>query len=252
MPATAQKVTLTLPGGIAYAGKNRALTLNPAKDTAMTNSVTPSLACGQPACTTLRPSASVEQRERTPAEARHAAGPRQGNLRLSLFAAGTARPGDQVTLQGVSKDGLVAMRGSASARANGSFIIRATLRSAFSEDGDLALPAAGRYAVASVEGSATVYGIAQQDTHVSLAQPQFVLKRKPGGKLHFAVRVPGADDHVRVAIKLGNETLVKGFVNERGRYFKTIVKPSATGNLRVVASVPGADTAISPAKPLSR
>ena len=64
---------------------------------------------------------------------------------------------------------------------------------------------------------------------MSLAQPQFVLRRKAGGKLHFAVRVPGADKHVRVAIKLGNETLAKGFVNERGRFFKTIVKPSRHG-----------------------
>ncbi len=44
-------------------------------------------------------------------------------------------------------------------------------------------------------------------------------------------------------------------MNERGRFFKTIVKPSTTGNLRVVASVPGADTAISTrhaAEPLAR
>ena len=47
-----------------------------------------------------------------------------------------------------------------------------------------------------------------------------MLKRKAGGKLHFAVRVPGADQHVRIAIKLGGQTLVKGFANERGRFFK--------------------------------
>ena len=104
-----------------------------------------------------------------------------------------------------------------SVRTNGQFVIRATLRSAFSDDGDLVLPAAGRYAVASIEGgNATVYGIATQDTHVSLAQPKFVLARKPGGKLHFAVRVPGADRHVRVAIKLGNKTLAQG-LRQRAR-----------------------------------
>ena len=98
-------------------------------------------------------------------------------------------------------------------RPDGTFVIRATLRSFFSDDGDLTLAARGRYAVASVEGgNATVYGIAGQDTHVVLSQPSFVLQRKTGGKLlHFSVRIPGADDHVRVAIKIGAKTLATGY-----------------------------------------
>ena len=118
-------------------------------------------------------------------------------------------------------------------------------------------PPRGRYAVASVEGgNATVYGIAGQDTRVVLSQPRFVLQRKTGGKLlHFSIRIPGADDHVRVAIKIGSKTLVTGYATRSGTFSKTILKPAERGNLRVVASVPGADTAISnadAAQPLSR
>jgi hypothetical protein len=140
------------------------------------------------------------------------------------------------------------------ARPDGTFVIRVTLRSLFADNGNLTLPARGRYAVASVEGgNATVYGIAAQDTHVVLARPRFVVRRKTAGKLlHFAVRVPGGDQHVRLAIKLGHETLAKGYASQHGTFSKTILKPDARGNLRVVASVPGADTAISDAKPLSR
>ncbi len=166
---------------------------------------------------------------------------------------GTARPGDRVVLQGLSKDGLVEARGSAAVRPDGKFVIRTTLRSAFSDDGDLLLGARGRYGVASTEGgNATVYGIATEDTRVALAQPRLVLQRKPGNKLHFAIRVPGGDEHVRVAIKLGTKTLAQGYATQTGRYFKTIVKPSAKGNVRAVVSVPGADTAFSAPKILSQ
>jgi hypothetical protein len=137
---------------------------------------------------------------------------------------------------------------------DGTFVIRATLRSLFSDDGDLAMAARGRYAVASVEGgNATVYGIAAQDTHVVLAQPRFKVQRKTGGKLlHFSIRIPGADDHVRVSIKIGNRTLAKGYATHSGTFSKTVLKPAERGNLRVVASVPGADTSVSNATPLSR
>ena len=115
------------------------------------------------------------------------------------------------------------------------------------------MPARGRYAVASVEGgNATVYGIAAQDTHVVLSQPRFVLQRKAGSKLHFSVRIPGADNHVRVAIKLGSQTLATGYSTRAARSRRRSSSPHASGNLRVVASVPGADTAISNATPLSR
>ena len=57
---------------------------------------------------------------------------------------------------------------------------------------------------------------------------------------------------MRVAIKLGSKTLATGYATQTGRFFKTIVKPSQTGNLRAVASVPGADTALSAPKTLSQ
>ena len=158
---------------------------------------------------------------------------------IAIRSSGAARPGDQVTLQGLSNDGLVEARGSAAVRPDGSFLIRTTLRSAFSDDGDLVLPARGRYGVASTEGgNATVYGIAAEDTRVALAQPRLVLQRKPGNKLHFAIRVPGGDQHVRVAIKLGTKTLAQGYATQTGRFFKTIVSRPQKGNLRAVVSVP--------------
>ena len=139
-------------------------------------------------------------------------------------------------------------------RPDGTFVIRATLRSLFSDDGDLALAARGRYAVASVEGgNATVYGIAAQDTHVVLSQPRFVLQRKTGSKsallgAHPRRRRPRARrDQARQPRRSRPATR-----RSSGTFSKTILKPAERGNLRVVASVPGADTAISNATPLSR
>ena len=65
------------------------------------------------------------------------------------------------------------------------------------------------------------------------------------------MRIPGADSHVRVAIRLGSQTLATGYSSSSGTFAKTIVRPHAKGNLRVVASVPGADTAVSKATPLT-
>jgi hypothetical protein len=248
---TVQHMTLALRGSVTFSGKGHALTLNPAKDTAMTNSVIVR-ACGGPPCTTLSSATSTSKVTVHLPKTVTLAAPGNALYGYRYSIGGTGRPGDRVTLQALSNNNLVPSRGIAEVRPDGSFVIRATLRSAFADNGDLTLGARGRYAVASIEGKATVYGIATEDTKVSLAQPSFVLQRKAGGKLHFAIRVPGGDRHVRVAIKLGNETLANGFANQSGRFFKTIVKPSKTGNLRVVASVPGADTAISAATPLSQ
>ena len=245
MASTLQKVTLALRNGITAGGKSSALTLNPTKNTALTNTVT-AQACGQPSCVTLRPSISVDNATVHLPKTVTVQAPQSALYGYRYSINGAARPGDEVALQGLSNDGLVEARGSAAVRPDGSFLIRTTLRSAFSDDGDLVLPARGRYGVASTEGgNATVYGIATEDTRVTLAQPRLVLKRKPGNKLHFAIRVPGGDQHVRVTIKLGTKTLAKGYATPTGRFFKTIVKPSSAGNLRAVASVPGADTAFS-------
>ena len=243
--ATLEDVTLALRNGITFGGKSHLLTQNPSKATALTNTMT-AQACAQPACVTLRSTTSVSSASVHLPKIVTVQAPQSAMYGYRYSIGGTARPGDQVALQGLSKDGLVEARGSAAVRPDGSFLIRATLRSAFSADGDLVLPARGRYGVASTEGgNATVYGIATEDTHVALAQPRLVLQRKPGNKLHFAIRVPGGDQHVRVTIKLGSKTLAQGYATGSGRFFKTIVKPSQKGNLRAVASVPGADTAFS-------
>jgi hypothetical protein len=243
--ATLEQVTLALRNGIDFRGESHKLTLNPTKDTALTNTVA-AQACAQPSCVTLRPTTSVAGATVHLPKVVTVQAPQSARYGYRYSIIGAARPGDQVALQGLSSDGLVEARGSAAVRPDGSFLIRTTLRSAFSDDGDLLLPARGRYGVASTEGgNATVYGIAAEDTRVALSQPRLVVMRKPGNKLHFAIRVPGGDQPVRVTIKLGSKTLAQGYANQTGRFFKTIVKPSEKGNLRAVASVPGADTAFS-------
>jgi hypothetical protein len=249
--ATLTSLTLALRSSIVYGGKSHGVTLNPASVTAITNSVT-ARACADSACTTLAATTSTGSATVHLPKAVTLAAPVNALYGYRLSIGGTGRPGDVVNLQSLANPGLPA-RGSTMVRPDGTFVIRATLRSIFSDDGDPIMPARGRYVVASVEGrNATVYGIAAQDTHVVLSQPRFVLQRKAGSKLHFSIRVPGGDSHVRIAIKLGSETLATGYSSSSGTFAKTIVKPHATGNLRVVASVPGADTSVSKATPLSR
>ena len=251
-PAALEDVTLALRSGIVFGGKGYAITSNPARPMALTNSLT-AQACVQAACLTLRPATAASTAQVHLPKIVTLAAPKEAQYGYRYSLIGNARPGDQVTLQGLSDDGLIQARGSAAVRPDGTFLIRATLRSAFSDDGDLLLPARGRYGVASTEGgNATVYGLAAEDTRVTLTSPRIVMKRKAGNKLHFAVRVPGGDEHVRVSIKLGTQTLAKGYATSTGRFFKTIVKPSDKGNLRAVASIPGADTAFSAPITLSR
>jgi len=251
--ATLLSATFALKSSIHYGGKSRGITLNPASQTAMTNSVS-ARACAQPACTTLRSSTTSSSATVHLPKTVTLAAPVTATYGYRYSIGGTGRPGDAVSLESLATNGVVPARGSTMVKPDGTFVIRATLRSVFTDDGDLALSAGGRYAVASVEGgNATIYGIAGQDTHVSLAQPRFVLQRKTGGKLlHFSVRIPGADSHVRVAIRIGSRTLATGYATQSGTFAKTILKPAERGNLRVIASVPGADTAISNATPLSR
>jgi hypothetical protein len=249
--ATLQSLTLALRSSIIYGGKSHGITRNPTSVTAMTNSIT-IRACADPACATLQTANTTGTATVHLPKAVTLAAPVTALYGYRYSIGGTGRSGDVVKLQSM-EDTSLPPRGTTVVRPDGTFVIRATLRSLFSDDGDPIMQARGRYAVASVEGgNATVYGIAAQDTHVALSQPHFVLQRKPGSKLHFSVRIPGADKHVRIAIKLGSQTLATGYSTSSGTFAKTIVKPHATGNLRVVASVPGADTAISKATPLSR
>jgi hypothetical protein len=251
-PATLMNVTFALRSSIVYGGKSRGITLNPTSQTAMTNSFA-ARACAQPACTSMRPSTTSSNATVHLPKTVTLAAPVSATYGYRYSIGGTGRAGDAVSLESLATAGVMPARGSTMVKPDGTFVIRATLRSIFTEDGDLALSAGGRYAVASVEGgNAIVYGIAGQDTNVSLAQPRFVLQRKSGGKLHFSVRIPGADDHVRVAIRIGTKTLATGYATKSGTFSKTILKPAERGNLRVIASVPGAATAISNPTPLSR
>jgi hypothetical protein len=251
--STLQAITLALRSSITFAGKSHGITYNPASTTSLTNSVT-ARACATPSCATQRSSTTTAAATVHLPKAVTLSAPVSATYGYRYSIGGTGRSGDAVSLESLATAGSLPARGSTMVKPDGTFVIRATLRSLFSDDGDLAMSAGGRYAVASVEGgNATVYGIAGQDTRVGLAQPHFVLQRKTGGKLlHFSVRIPGADAHVRVAIKLGSKTLATGYATASGQFSKTILKPSERGNLRVVASVPGADSAISNPTPLSR
>jgi hypothetical protein len=249
--ATLETMTLAIRSSIVYGGHSRGITLNPTSVTALTNSVT-TRACADAACATLQAASATGAATVHLPKAVTLAAPVTALYGYRYSIGGTGRSGDVVNLESMENTSLPP-RGSTLVRPDGTFVIRATLRSLFSDDGDPIMQARGRYAVASVEGgNATVYGVATQDTHVALSQPHFVLQRKAGSKLHFSVRIPGADKHVRIAIKLGSQTLATGYSTSSGTFAKTIVKPHGTGNLRVVASVPGADTAVSNATPLSR
>jgi hypothetical protein len=249
--STLETMTLAIRSSIVYGGHSRGITFNPTSVTALTNSVT-TRACAVATCTTLRAASSTGSATVHLPKTVTLAAPVTALYGYRLSIGGTGRSGDVVNLESLANTSVPA-RGSTMVRPDGTFVIRATLRSIFSDDGDPIMPARGRYAVASVEGgNATVFGIASQDTHVVLSQPRFVLQRKAGSKLHFSVRVPGGDSHVRIAIKLGSQTLATGYSSTSGTFSKTIVKPHATGNLRIVASVPGADTAVSKATPLTR
>jgi hypothetical protein len=250
--STLQGMTLALRSSIIFGGKSHGITFNPTVTTALANSVL-ARPCAQAACVTLGAASASSATVHLPKTVTLAA-PVDATYGFRYSIGGTGRSGDAVSLESLAASGLVPARGSTMVKPDGTFVIRATLRSIFTDHGGLAQSARGRYEVASVEGgNATVYGIASQDTKVVLAQPRFVLQRKTGGKLlHFSVRIPGADEHVRVSIKLGARTLVKGYATKSGVFAKTILKPSDRGNLRVVASVPGADTSVSKATPLSR
>jgi hypothetical protein len=251
-PATLATATLKLQGTIAYGGAVRPVTLNPVKDTALVNMVS-AQACAQPACTTLSAT--------TPSSAALVHLPKQVTLRapdslqygFRYSIQGTARPGDHVMLQVLTDSGtLVESPWTSAARADGQFVVRATIRSGFGSGNELIRPASAHYAVAAREGNATVLAVASNATHVRLAKPTFKLVRKDAGsKLHFAVRVPGADPNVKVRIVLGKRTLAEGMANAAGRVFATIARPIHKGNLRVIASVPGADTSISDPVPFS-
>ena len=249
--ATLQNVSFTLRASVVYGGKGHPVTLNPTRDTALTNVVT-TRTCAEVTCAALLPASNRGSATVHLPKTVTLAAPVTATYGYRYSIGGTGRSGDVVTLQSLVNTSMPP-RGTTMVRPDGTFVIRATLRSLFSDDGDLEMSARGRYAVASVEGgNATVYGVAAQDTHVVLSQPRFVFQRKAGSKLHFSVRVPGGDDHVRLSIKLGAKTLATGYATRSGTFSKTIVKPAERGNLRVVASVPGADTAISKATPLSR
>ena len=146
------------------------MTLNPAKDTALVNMVS-ALPCAQAACTTLSPT--------TPSSAALVHLPKQVTLqapdslqyghRYSID--GTARPGDHVMLQVMKDDEtFVESPWASAARADGTFVVRATIRSGFGEDNKLIRPAAAHYGVAAREGHATVLAVASNATHVAARQ----------------------------------------------------------------------------------
>jgi hypothetical protein len=244
--STVRSATLQLQGTIAYGAALHAITVNPSKPTAMTNMVT-AQACGQPACSTLRPTvqrsvASVHLPKQVTLQA-----PAVLSYGYRYSIGGTGRPGDHIVLSALTSDGsLAASSWAADVRPDGTFEVRATVRSGFDSTKELVRPAEGRYVASAVEGNATVLAIAGNDTHVKLVKPVMHIQRKDSGsKLHFSVRVPGADPNVGVSIRLGTRTIAQGTTNAAGRFSITVASPIDKGNLRAVASVAGAETSIS-------
>jgi hypothetical protein len=246
LDSTVRSATLELQGTIAYGAALHPVTANPAKLTALTNMVT-TQACAQPACTTLRPPAdrSIATVHLPKVVTLLAPDVLSYGYRYSI--GGTGRPGDHVTLVALASDGsLLPSPWGSDVRPDGTFEVRATVRSEFGSDNQLVRPAAARYAASATEGNATVLAIASNDTHVRLVKPMLhVQRRANGSKLHFAVRVPGADPNVDVRIQLGKRVIAEGKTNSAGRYSITLASPITKGNIRAVASVPGADTSIS-------
>jgi hypothetical protein len=246
LDSTVREAVLKIQGTIAYGGALHPITLNPTKLTPLTNMVS-TQACAQPACTTLRPAidrsvATVHLPKQVTLTA-----PDVLSYGFRYSIGGTGRPGDHISLAALGSDGsLIPSPWGADVRPDGTFEVRATVRSEFGADDELVRPAAARYAASATEGNATVLAIAPNDTHVRLVKPMLNVQRKHGGsRLHFAVKVPGADPNVNVRIQLGKRTIAEGKVNKAGRYSITVASPIAKGNLRAVATVGGADTAIS-------
>jgi hypothetical protein len=244
--STVRDATLTLQGTIAYGNALHPITANPTKLTALTNMVT-TQACAQPACTTLRPAGDKSIATVHLPKVVTLTAPAALSYGYRYSIGGTGRPGDHITLNALASDGsLIPSPWGADVRPDGTFEVRATVRSEFGSDNQLVRPAAARYAASATEGNATVLAIAANDTHVSLVKPMLHIQRKQGGnELHFAVRVPGADPNVNVRIQLGKRVIAEGKTNSAGRYSITVASPIAKGNLRAVASVAGADTSIS-------
>jgi hypothetical protein len=122
-------VTLALRGAIVYSGAGHAITQNPSGQTAMTNSVV-ARACAQPACTTLRPANVTSSATVHLPKSVTLAAPVSALYGYRYSIGGTGRAGDAVSLESLATNGLVPARGATMVKPDGTFVIRATLRSA--------------------------------------------------------------------------------------------------------------------------
>jgi hypothetical protein len=249
---TLRTATLTLQGTLAYGAALHPITLNPSKVTVLTNAVA-AQACATATCSTLRTGTPASATSVHLPKAVSLNAPAQLSYGYRYSIGGTGQPGDHVTLSVLAADGtLLASPWGAYVRPDGTFEVRATVRSGFGTDDALVRPAAARYVASATEGRATVLAAAASDTAVKLVTPIFHIQRKDAGsKLHLVVRVPGADTNTSVRVMLGNRTIAQGTTSAAGRFSATVATPINKGNLRVVASVPGADKAISQPIPFS-
>ena len=252
--STLQTVTLALRSSIVYGGKSHGITFNPTSQTAMTNSVT-ARACASPACTTLRTTTTSAGATVHLPKTVTLAAPVTATYGYRYSIGGTGRSGDTVSLQSLGTSGLVPPRGTTMVQARrhvrhprhdaialhrrwrprhaGTRALRrrrrskaATPRSTASPDRTRRSPSPSRTSCCSArraESSCTSPSASREPT-TTCAWPSNSDPRRS----------------------------VTGYATHSGTFSKTILKPAERGNLRVVASVPGADTAISNATPLSR
>ena len=250
--STLRSATLTLQDTIAYGAALHPITLNPSTVTVLTNAVT-AQACATPTCTALRAGTPASPTSVHLPKVVSLNAPAQLNYGYRYSIGGNGQPGDHITLSVLGGDGnLVASPWGADVRPDGSFEVRATVRSAFGSDDMLVRPATARYVASATEGNATVLATAANDTDVRLVTPIFHIQRKDAGsKLRISVRVPGADTNTSVRVMLGNRTIAQGTTTAAGLFVETIASPIDKGNLRAVATVLGADKAISKAIPFT-
>ena len=228
--STLRSATLTLQGTIAYGAALHPITLNPSKVTVLTNAVT-AQACATPTCTALRSGTPASPTSVHLPKVVSLSAPAQLNYGYRYSIGGTGQPGDHITLSVLGSDGtLLASPWGADVRPDGTFEVRATVRSGFGTDDALVRPATARYVASATEGNATVLATAANDTAVSLVTPIFHIQRKnAGSKLHLSVHVPGADTNTSVRIMLGNRTIAQGKTTAAGRFVTTDRKPDRQG-----------------------
>jgi hypothetical protein len=213
--ATLQTVTLALRSSIVYGGKSHGITLNPAGQTALTNSVA-TRACADATCATVAPAVGSSATVHLPKTVTLAA-PVRATYGYRYSIGGTGRSGDDVSLDALGASADPGSRGDDDAARrhvrdprNAALVLQRRRHR-------LELAARGRYAVASVEAAMPCTASPDRTrTSRSPGRASCCCAQGGGHLLHFSIRIRGRR-RARVAIRLGGKTLVTGYSMGAGR-----------------------------------